>query len=344
MKVAILVPNFSEYSGDARVAELQAEDYIRDGHDVTIFTLNADIHPQRAKLEVMGMPKNLFFERIYRLILPLDIFKTVPWVKKIGSCDMVVSHNYPMNWFATLAKWRYEIKYIFWYHGIPEPDLYPNLHERIYLKLFIYLTGLTAKNADRISSVSQYARHELHKYANLNSEVVYNKANLNRFSNDIDGSSIRSKYSIGDSPVILNVGRVCPQKGAHLLIRAFNIVKKEIPEAKLIIVGKHTYDYYSDQIKSMGDESVIFANYVSDSDLPLYYASCDIYATCSLWETFNIPIAEAQACGKPVVAFDIGPHSEIVNSNGVLIERESIEKFAEACIMEIKQVRGDNYG
>jgi glycosyltransferase involved in cell wall biosynthesis len=342
-KIALLVPNFAAYSGDARVVELQARDLRDLKKEVNIITFHQEIDLNLPVIEI-GMPKSLFWQRIYRLIFPVDLIKINHIVKDLKEYDLIISHLYPMNWLAHLAKKRYDIKYIYWYHGVPEPALYPKLYERIYLKLFIYLTGLTAKNADRIFSVSQYARCELHDYTNLNSGVVYNKVNLSRFSNDIDGSPIRSKYSIDNSPVILNVGRVCPQKGAHLLIQAFDIVRKEIPDAKLIIVGKHSYAYYTDRIKNMCDESVVFADYVSDSDLPLYYASCDVYATCSLWETFNIPIAEAQACGKSVVAFDIGPHSEIVNSNGVLVERENIEKFAEACVMKIKQVRGDIYG
>ena len=43
MKIAILVPNFSKYSGDARVAELQTKELLRKGNDVSIFALEGDI-------------------------------------------------------------------------------------------------------------------------------------------------------------------------------------------------------------------------------------------------------------------------------------------------------------
>jgi len=65
--------------------------------------------------------------------------------------------------------------------------------------------------------------------------------------------------------------------------------------------------------------------------LPCYYAACDLYVTASLWEGFNLPIAEAQACGKRVVAFNIGSHPEVVK-NGILVEKGSTSKFAEAVI------------
>lgn len=332
MKIAILVPNFAEYSGDARVAELQAEDLSKEGNEVAIFALEADIKPRNAKLFVMGMPKSLFWQRVYRLIFPIDLIKTFRWLPKLKDFDLIISHLYPMNWLAFQAKKFYNVKYTYWYHGIPDPELYPNLHERIYLRMFIFLTKVTVQNADRAVSVSNAARKEFKRYTGLDSEVIYNKPDLERFYEGIDGSKIRKKYNLGNDPVFLNVGRVCPQKGAHLLIDAFALVKEKIPNAKLVIVGKHTYDYYSNELKEKCDSSVIFAGYVPDEELSQYYAMCDIYATCSLWETFNVPIAEAQACGKPVVAFNIGPHPEVIGKDGALVEEGNIQEFAEACI------------
>ena len=344
MKIAILVPNFAEYSGDARVAELQAEDLIKEGNDVSIFALAADIKPKNAKLFVMGMPKSLFWQRVYRLVFPLDLIKTFRWLPKLKNFDLVISHLYPMNWLAFLAKKFYKVEYTYWYHGIPEPEVYPNLYERIYLKIFVFLTKITVQNVDRAVSVSNAARIEFKKYTGVDSEVIYNHPDLERFHEGIDGSEIRKKHNLGSDPVILNVGRVCPQKGAHLLIEAFNLVKKKIPNAKLVIVGRHTYDYYSKELKEKCDSSVIFAGYVPDEELPQYYATCDIYATCSLWETYNIPLTEAQICGKTVVAFNIGPHREVIDENGFLVEKRNIEKFAEACIHKLREVRGDLIG
>jgi len=340
-KIAILVPNFAEYSGDARVAELQAEELAKEGNDVAIFTLRANIKPKNAKLFVIGMPKSLFWERVYRYIFPLDLIKVFRWLPRLKDFDLIISHFYPMNWLAYLAKKVYGIKYIFWDHGYADPELFPHLYERIAIKISIFLTKITVQNVDRAVSVSKSAQKELKRYTGLDSEVIYNKPDFKRFCKGIDGSEIKKKYNLGNDPVFLNVGRVCPQKGAHLLIEAFNLVKEKIPNAKLVIVGKHTYDYYSKQLKEKCDSTVIFAGYVSDEELQQYYAMCDVYATCSLWESFNLPLEEAQAYRKRVVAFDIGPHSEVIDENGVLVEKGNVEKFAEVCIKKIREVRGD---
>jgi len=143
-----------------------------------------------------------------------------------------------------------------------------------------------------------------------------------------------------DEPVILFVGALRPVKGVYLLIQAFNLLKEKMPNAKLVLVGRPDYSYYFEDLKRITDDSVIFANFLSHEFLPFYYAACDVYATCSLWESFNIPVIEAQACGKPVVAFDMGPHPEVINKNGILVEIGNIEKFAQACVEKLKQVRG----
>jgi 1,2-diacylglycerol 3-alpha-glucosyltransferase len=338
MKIAILVPSFSKYSGDARVAELQAKELTEDGNEVAIFALGGDIQPpSHVKLYIMGMPQNSVLERIYRLIFPLDFMKIKRWLPELRNYDMVISHLYPMHWLAYLLKRRYNIRYVYYDHGIDKPEFFPKIHEKIYLKLFTFLNKLSTKNVDKAISVSKFASQELKKLFGLESEVRYNKVNTKIFRRGLDGSVVRDRHGIGEAPLILFVGRVTPQKGVHLLIKAFKLIKRKIPGAKLMIVGKHTYDYYSRELKQMSDDSVIFVESVSHEELANYYAACDVYATCSLRESFNLPVAEARACGKPVVAFDIGPHREILNGDGVLVDKGDILEFADACVEIIKR-------
>ena len=153
------------------------------------------------------------------------------------------------------------------------------------------------------------------------------RIDTNRFHEGIDGSVIRDKYNLGKAPLVLYVGRISPHKGVHLLLEAFNLTRQRFPGAKLMIVGEHTFGAYSNRLRKMSDASVIFTGLVSDEELPNYYAACDLYATCTLWEGFDLPLAEAQACGKPVVAFDIGPHREVVDKRGLLVKAGDVVEF-----------------
>ncbi|MEM3549512.1 MAG: glycosyltransferase family 4 protein [Candidatus Bathyarchaeia archaeon] len=338
MKIAVLVPNFVEMDGAARVAEVQAKELIEQGHQVDVFAFAADIPPSNYKVHVMGMPKSLFWQRVYRLIFPLDVLKTFRWLPKLRNYDKIIVHLYPMTWIGCLAKTLYKVKYVFWYHGIVPPHLFPNFYERIYMKLQILLTKLTVKNVDEAVAVSKYGQKELKEYTGLNSEVVYNKVDLARFHSGMDGKKIREKHGLGNGPVILFVGTLRPVKGVHLLIQAFKMIKKKIPQTKLVIVGRSDYPYYFKQLKQISDESVIFAGFVPREELPYYYAACDIYASCSMWEIHNVSAIEAQACGKPVIVWHES-FKETVDENGVIVEMGDIKRFAQACIEKLMEFK-----
>ena len=72
MKIAILTPTFSYYSGMDRVVQLQAEEYAKKGNEVTVVALESSLRPKNYKVETLGMPKNLFWQRFYRLFFFLD--------------------------------------------------------------------------------------------------------------------------------------------------------------------------------------------------------------------------------------------------------------------------------
>lgn len=339
MKIAHLTPTFSAFSGIDRVVYMLAREQESKGNDVIIFTLEGDMKPpENVGLRIIGMPHNPTLQRIYRLIMPLDIYRALKWLPKLKNFDVIYSHQYPMNWLAYLAKRFHKIKYIYYNYGIAPPWTFSNFIERTYMRMMSFLANWTIKRADGAISISCYLRQQLKKETGLDSEVVYPEIDTTRFYEVLSGSKIRDKYKLGADPVILYVGRISPHKGLHLLIEAFNLVKREIADAKLLIVGKHTFPGYSGKLKEIADDSVIFAGYVSDEEVPYYYAACDVYATATLWEGFNLPLAEAQACGKPVVAFNIGPHLEVVKDGETvfLVPPRDTSALANAIIKLLK--------
>jgi hypothetical protein len=118
MRIAILIPNFVEVDGGARVAEVQSDELVREGHQVTVFTFATDIYPEGVQVLTMGMPESPFWERVYILLFPLDLPKTVKWLPRLKEFDEVIVHLYPPTWLGYLAKKRYKVKYTFWYQGI----------------------------------------------------------------------------------------------------------------------------------------------------------------------------------------------------------------------------------
>lgn len=340
MKIALLVPNFSGYSGDARVVAHQAEELSLLGHKVSIFALSGDLGSPSAQTHYLGMPKSLFWQRIYRLIFPLNFFTIIKWLPKFKGFDQIIVHLYPMTIFGFAAKQVYGVKYIFWFHGLEDPNLFSRLHERLYMSIQIMMTKLTLHNVDQAVSVSLFAKKILWEYMGVDSVVKYNEVNSELFYEGIDGTRVREQYNLNDCPTILSIGRLVPQKKYDLLIKSYHLVKKAIPDAKLMIIGKPTFKEYYEELKSLSYDSVIFIDYVPNEKLPEYYAACSIYATCSYWETYGLPLLEAKMCGKPVVAFDIPVFKELITEMDILVEQGDLDAFARACINLIQCERG----
>ncbi|MBI2651793.1 glycosyltransferase family 4 protein [Candidatus Woesearchaeota archaeon] len=336
-RIAILTPTFSYHSGIDRVAQMQAEQFAKKGNKVLVVALEAKIKSENYQVLELGMPKSQFLQRLYRLFFFFDI-KKILYYKKLKNYDVVISHFYPMNWIAHIAKKTYKnkIKYIYFNHGINTTGLLNSFMQKIYMRLFSFFTDITLRNVDEAYSVSNYLREDLKKVSGLESKVIYNQIDKKRFNKKASGAKIIKKYNLRNKKILLYVGRIAPHKGIHLLLKSFVIVKKRISNVKLLIVGKPTFDNYFKKLKKISDEDAIFTGFVDDDELPSYYAACDIYVTASLWEGFDLPVVEAQACGKKVVAFDIGSHPEVVK-NGILVRENDVDGFAKAIVKILKQ-------
>ena len=358
MKIAILTPTLHYFSGIDRVVELQALEYSKEGNSVTVFTLESTLKPKNFQLEVLGMPKSLLLQRLYRLLFFLDFKKIKNAAEKLQGCDVVISHFYPMNWIAYYAKKKYDLEYTYYNHGIGYSELFGNVFERLYMKLFAFFNKVSLKNVDSAVSISKFMQSELKKEIGLDSKVVYDKIDKKRFRTGIDGGKIRKILKIkGDEKLLLFVGRLSPHKNVHNLLKIFKIVNEKFPNTKLLVIGKQTFPNYFKKLRNIANKNVIFKEFVNDTELPYYYAACDLYVTASLWEGFNLPAAEAQACGKKVVAFDVCSHPEVVK-NGILANpkkcrkgifgnlkilnfqvKDDIGGFADAIISLLKKVR-----
>ena len=337
MKIALLIPTFSGFSGPDRVAWNEVDE-LSQNNEVTVFSFTADMKHPRARMKVLGSPKNKTVERLYKLLFFLALFKMFHLVWELRNYDRMIVFLYPMTLPAFLAKILFWRKYTYYDVGLAYPKLFKSLPERWGMRFIGLMTKITVRNADAAVSISKFCSDELRKDTGLRSKVKYVTIDTQRFNKKVDKkkiAAVRKKYNL-QKPTLLYIGRISPHKGIHLLLRSFAIVKKEFPKATLLIVGKHTFGSYSEKLKKMGGKNVIFTGFVPDEELPYYYGASDLYVTASLWEGFDMPIKEAQACGKKVVAFDVGSHKE-VTQGGLLVEKCNVEGFAKAITKLMKK-------
>jgi len=118
---------------------------------------------------------------------------------------------------------------------------------------------------------------------------------------------------------ILFVGRLEKRKGLNYLLKAYQQVKGEISNSRLIIVGPGTRlrKKYEKQVVRDGLKDVVFAGYVTYDELPRYYKTADIFcAPATGQESFGIVLLEAMAVGKPIVASNIEGYASVMTHGG----------------------------
>lgn len=143
------------------------------------------------------------------------------------------------------------------------------------------------------------------------------------------------------SPKILFLGRMDRRKGAPNLIQAFPEVRKEFPDARLIIVGMGPD---SEQCRTLAYRlgiaaAVHFAGFIPKAEIPGYYAACDIYCSPAHGgESFGIVLLEAMAVGTPVCCSRIPGYEDVVQDgyNGLLFDPREPHDIAQTMIRALR--------
>jgi phosphatidylinositol alpha-1,6-mannosyltransferase len=143
--------------------------------------------------------------------------------------------------------------------------------------------------------------------------------------------------------VLLTVGKLKERKGIDVSIKAFKIVKENIPDAKYIIIGGGREDKYRSLVKELKLNDVYFIGEIEESELVKYYQLCDVFVLTPRRyhgdvEGFGLVYLEAGAAGKPVVASNSGGVSDVVKHmvNGILVSENDPYATAQAIIQLLK--------
>lgn len=290
----------------AGLTRLQAE----RGEEVHIVTLLSrrvvEIHPAVSVHDLSdgGRPRNPL-KLLSRLARKLD--ELAP--------DVVHSHMLHSNLLTRLARaGRHRYRLINTVHSAYETS------SRLYRLGYRLLDPLS----DATVFVSREAMDrylEEHLSSAARSRIVYNGIDVSRFERT-PGARDRSRSELGVSDatrLLIAVGRLEPEKDYPALLKAFARLRVTQPDTALVVAGT---GYLQGELEGMArtlgiHTSVRFLGL--RRDIPELLSASDVFVLSSAWEGFGLVIAEAMACGIPVVSTDCGGTAEVVGDCGELV-------------------------
>ncbi len=178
----------------------------------------------------------------------------------------------------------------------------------------------TAHGPDLMVANSSFVRARIRRVYGRDSLVVFPPVALDDFPLETD----KDDYYV-------TAAFLAPYKRSDLVIKAFN----EMPNRRLVVVGD---GQQSTHLRAMAGPNITFTGFLPLSDYVaiISRARALVFAGC---EDFGIALAEAQACGTPLIAYGRGGAKDIVRAfgsadvpTGVLFSKQSIDAVKHAVL------------
>jgi len=168
--------------------------------------------------------------------------------------------------------------------------------------------------SDAIIAISKAVKQVVLNGVRTKTYIIYNGV-ISRVEADILKKQL-NLYSKLPNYTFAIVGTLFPNKGQEQAIRALAYLKKDYPNARLLIVGSGSEDYLK-QLKDLCEnlniqEQVKFWGYISN---PFeVYLKVDAVLMCSKYEAMGRVTAEAMAAAKPVIGYNSTGTAELIEN------------------------------
>ncbi len=311
MKIMLIIPTLS-FGGAERVMSELATEFALQKNAVQLVLLakSNDCYKTHPTVQIhrLGFQNKGEFKKI---IAEIETFWKLRRLLKREKPDAVLSFMEKYNVFVILATRGLGLKVFISDRSNPESAI-PK-HIDILRKLsYRYATGIIAQTSLAKEIIKRTTK-------NKNITVIPNPVKY-----------VQRYPEIKRENIILNVGRLVPEKGQAYLLEAFKMLNN--PKWRLIILGDGPLknDLLGKAKQLQIDKQLIMPGAVSNVDEWLARAS--VFVLSSVSEGFPNSLLEAMAAGLPCVSFDCdaGPRDIIRNGvNGILVQTKNIQELAD---------------
>jgi len=241
--------------------------------------------------------------------------------------DIIHSHFiFPAGYVGMKLKERYHVPLIITAHG---GDVYKDPFKN---EKWFRLTRSILEQADKIITTS------VRNYNIITEDIGISRQKVYVIGNGFDDKKfyvmnqrqVREKlYLPQNKKIILSIGNLVKIKGHKYLIEAIKKITAKRQDILCIIIGRGIErDNLQNQIDALGlCDFIKMIDGVNHDEVPFWMNACDVFVLPSLDEGFPTVIPEALACGRPVVASNVGGIPEIIDNHyiGMLFKKGDVD-------------------
>lgn len=195
------------------------------------------------------------------------------------------------------------------------------------------------RSSDLVIAISRATRDDLVRLMGVDPErirVVYPGIDHTLFNTANAAEPDRRKEVLGRYGIsgryLLYVGDSEWRKNLRRCLEALQGVDRDV---KLVLAGRRalTDSRLHGWIGELGlTDRLVLTGFVPDADLPTLYGGADAFLFPSLYEGFGLPVAEAMACGCPVITSNVSSLPEVAGDAGLLVDPTSVADIRGAMI------------
>lgn len=318
MKILQVIPYFC-FGGAETMCENLTYALMAQGHEVCVVSLFQDRTPISQRMEQTGV-RILYLDK--KPGMDFSMFGKLTKIMKAEQPDAVHTHLNVIKYAAAAAKLAGIRSCIHTVHNVADQEaegLLQKLSNRFYFKMgWSTPVALSPKVKDTIVDFYGLPEEKV--------PVIYNGVDLSR-------CIPKESYVPGDPFTLVHVGRFNFQKNHRRVLDAFRLFIREIPDARLLLLGDgELMDKTRQYVRDLSlEDKVSFLG--SQSNVYPYLHDADLFLLPSDFEGMPMTIIEAMGTGLPIVATAVGGVPDMIahGESGLLTDLTA-ESVCQACI------------
>lgn len=202
------------------------------------------------------------------------------------------------------------------------------------------------EKSDAVTAVSHQLKEDTEQLLKTRKEIipVHNFVDERVYYRRDNNTELKETYGIQeDEKVIVHISNFRPVKRIQDVIKAFSLIRKEMPSKLLLIGNGPELTVACEQVRELNiEDDVLFLG--KQENVGELFSICDLKLLLSEKESFGLVLLEAMACGVPVIGTRIGGIPEVIvdGETGYMVEVGDTVAVADKAISLLKDVERHN--